>query len=297
MNNLFNWFITGIGAIISIAIGIGVYQLFAGNYFELAPLMGAFLVLVSVAVVTCIIVSLVKLHKTNVTGVLILFAFAGLVSSCDYAKPNQQILVSSDCGVNWKLVDTGQLVPKGGMNYCFIKVAVPAASMQGESEFIANFAHRVRATVQLGFDYNITDPILYIRSAKYLGRANTDSDSSTNDAEIFEKLENKMIDSRVREATKQAMLNEDVSEYDQADLEDKILNAVNEITEKIGIHINYLSSSFLFEEQTAQAIDAVVAMKIYESKGMTDVGKALMSARASSTKITVEGTKVTIPEE
>ena len=297
MKNLFNFFVTALGTIIALAIAYALFKMYIGDYFILSPINGAVLAVIGIAAISFIIIGLIKLNKPN-DAFLALFFIAGCLSSCDYAKPNQQVLISSDCGVNWHLVDTGQLVPKGGMNYCFIKVAVPAGSMQGESKFIANFDFRVRATVELNFDYNIIDPILYVKSAKYLGRANSDSDDESNEVSVFEKLENKMIDSRAREAAKEIMLSEDASEYDQADLEEKILIAVNKLTNKIGIQVNYLGSSFTFEEQTAQAIDAVVAMKIYESKGMGDVGKQLMISKASATKITVEGTKVvSVPEE
>ena len=54
-----------------------------------------------------------------------------------------------------------------------------------------------------------------------------------------------------------------------------------------GVIINFLSFVPIPEEQTRQAIDVVTAMKIYESKGLTDVGKSVTSARAGATKVEV----------
>jgi len=42
------------------------------------------------------------------------------------------------------------------------------------------------------------------------------------------------------------------------------------------------------DEQTRQAIDVSTAMKIYESKGLQDVGKSVMIERAGATKIIIE---------
>jgi len=42
------------------------------------------------------------------------------------------------------------------------------------------------------------------------------------------------------------------------------------------------------DEQTRQAIDVSTAMKVYESKGLQDVGKQVMIERAGATKIVVE---------
>jgi hypothetical protein len=56
----------------------------------------------------------------------------------------------------------------------------------------------------------------------------------------------------------------------------------------LGVHLNFITLTFDLDEQTRQAIDVSTAMKIYDSKGLTDVGKQVIAARAGATKITVE---------
>jgi len=46
--------------------------------------------------------------------------------------------------------------------------------------------------------------------------------------------------------------------------------------------------TFDLDEQTRQAIDVSTAMKIYQSKGLEQLGAQVISQRAGATKVTVE---------
>lgn len=48
--------------------------------------------------------------------------------------------------------------------------------------------------------------------------------------------------------------------------------------------------------QTEQAIDAAVAMQIYNSQNMGDVGKALILAKAGASQVNVN-TRVVVPKQ
>lgn len=54
------------------------------------------------------------------------------------------------------------------------------------------------------------------------------------------------------------------------------------------IKINFITLTFDLDEQTRQAIDVSTAMKIYQSKGLEELGKQVMIERAGATKIIVE---------
>ena len=43
--------------------------------------------------------------------------------------------------------------------------------------------------------------------------------------------------------------------------------------EKYGVRLNFLTLTFIPDEQTRQAIDVATAMRIYESKGIKEVGE------------------------
>jgi hypothetical protein len=224
------------------------------------------------------------------TKVLILsLAAAVIIPACNYAKSNQQVVVSNDCGMTWRKINAGDAVPKGVGNPCYMKVVMPNYPMQGDSRFISNFKDRVRAAVHIDYDYSITEPLAFIKQAKYLGKANKDADDDgALSPAAFEGAENMVIDKRIRDVSKGLLLTEDIVELEQAELENKLFAASNKLLEPLGVHLNFITLTFDLDEQTRQAIDVSTAMKIYDSKGLTDVGKQVIAARAGATKITVE---------
>ncbi|TAE14342.1 MAG: hypothetical protein EAZ47_08615 [Bacteroidetes bacterium] len=207
---------------------------------------------------------------------------------CNYAKSNQQVVVSSDCGKTWEKINAGESVPKAGLNACYMKVVIPNYPMQGESKFISNLKDRVRANVHIDYDYSITDPLAFIKQAKYLGKANTDADNEDAIGNAFEGAENMVIDKRIKDVAKGVFIDADIVELDQSDMENHLLIESNKVLEPLGVRLNFITLTFDLDEQTRQAIDVTTAMKIYESKGLADVGKQVMSQKAGATKIVIE---------
>jgi hypothetical protein len=210
------------------------------------------------------------------------------IQSCNYAKSNQQVVVSDDCGMTWKKINAGDAVPKGGLNACYMKVVIPNYPMQGESRFISNLKDRVRANVHIDYDYSITEPLAFIKQAKYLGKANTSADDEEAIGNAFEGAENMVIDKRIKDVSKGVFIDADIVELDQSEMENRLLNESNKILEPLGVHLNFITLTFDLDEQTRQAIDVSTAMKIYESKGLVEIGKQVISQRAGATKIVVE---------
>jgi hypothetical protein len=212
-----------------------------------------------------------------------------VIYSCNYAKSNQQVVISTDCGMTWKKINAGDAIPKGTMNACYMKVVMPNYPMQGDSKFISNFKDRVRASVHIDYDYSIIEPLAFIKQAKYLGKANSDADSEDAlSASAFESAENMVIDKRIRDVSKAILLSEDIVELDQAEMENRLHVESNKILEPLGVRLNFITLTFDLDEQTRQAIDVSTAMKIYDSKNLSDIGKQVMSQRAGAPKIIIE---------
>ncbi|WP_374164467.1 hypothetical protein [Arcticibacter sp. MXS-1] len=176
-----------------------------------------------------------------------------------------------------------------GVELCFMKVVIPNYPMQGESKFISNFKDRVRVKVNIDYDYSITNGLAFMKQAKRLGASNADPDSNEalNDS-AFESAENSVIDVRIRDISKAITLNEDIVDLDQGDLETKLLSEVNRTLDPLGVHLNFITLTFDLDEQTRQAIDVATAMRIYETKGIGDLGRQVITARAGATKVVVE---------
>lgn len=224
--------------------------------------------------------------------VSLLLVTTSFLKSCSYAKSNQQVVVSNDCGMNWEEIKAGEAVPKGGLNACYMKVVIPNYPMQGESKFISNLKDRVRAKVHIDYDYSITSPLAFIKQAKFLGKANTDADNEEAIGNAFEGAENMVIDKRIKDVAKGVFINADIVELDQSDMEAHLLAESNKVLEPLGVHLNFITLTFDLDEQTRQAIDVTTAMKIYQSKGLEDIGKQVMTQRAGATKIIIENGKV-----
>jgi|GEM_PF-700198 len=277
--------ITSLTVLIIAFMLYGFTKAILGNYLMNASFITSGLIII--LLMSVIYLAVVGLRKLWMLCLFVLVV--PFLQSCNYAKSNQQVVVSDDCGMTWKSINAGDAVPKGTMNPCYMKVVIPNYPMQGDSRFITHLKDRVRAAVHIDYDYSITNPLAFIKQAKYLGKANTDADNDgALNASAFEGAENMVIDKRIRDVSKELFLNKDIVELDQADLENDLLEQANKALEPFGVHLNFITLVFDLDEQTRQAIDISTAMKIYESRNLTEVGQQVMVSRAGATKITVE---------
>jgi hypothetical protein len=283
MNKFLKVSIIAVALTIVIFLCYGIIKSMVGNYMINNPLNAVFMIIGGGLLVFGFIKGAKHVWTLSIVAVLI------SLQSCNYAKSNQQVVVSDDCGMNWKKINAGDAVPKGGLNACYMKVVIPNYPMQGESKFISNLKDRVRANVHIDYDYSITEPLSFIKQAKYIGKANVNADDpdAINES-AFESAENMVIDKRIKDVAKAVFINEDIVELDQSEIETHLLNESNKILEPLGVRLNFITLTFDLDEQTRQAIDVSTAMKIYESKGLQEIGKQVMSQRAGAPKIVIE---------
>ena len=206
------------------------------------------------------------------------------LQSCDKSQANVRTLISNDCGVTWELIPAGQTIPKR-LVACELKTTIPGAPMTGESHFKTNFANKVKTNIDMDYEYEIIDPVKFITEAPYLAKSNSDGDEVSMDNSRFESAENSIIDKRIKDIARDLLLNIDIVEFDQSEFEDTLQTQVNKALSNRGVHINYLSFVPTPSEQTEQAIDVATAMKIYESKGLEELGKQVIANKAGAAKI------------
>lgn len=263
-------------------VSYGVYNLFELNYFKSNFFTGVIALIFGVA---AMYYGFNLLRKIWTLSILFLIV---ILQGCSYAKSNQQVVVSSDCGVTWQKINMGEAVPRPGVNPCYMKVVIPNFPMQGESKFITNLKDKVRTVTHIDYDYTIIEPLAFIKQAKFLGKANTDADDEAAIGTNFEGAENMVIDKRIKDVAKDIFVSEDIVELDQSELEDRLLSESNKVLEPLGIKLNFITLTFDLDEQTRMAIDIATAMKIYQSRGLVDIGREVMKERAGATKIIVE---------
>jgi len=212
-------------------------------------------------------------------------AFLALtLTSCDRSQANVQTLISDDCGVNWELIKPGQVIPSR-VGPCALKTTVPGSPMTGESHFKTTFANKVKANIDMDYEYEIIDPVKFITEAPYLAKTNSDPDDVSSNNSRFESAENSIIDKRIKEAARELLQDVDIVEFDQSEFEDTLLLVVNKSLENRGVRLNFLSFVPTPSEQTEQAIDVATAMKIYESEGLQEVGKLVIANKAGATRV------------
>jgi hypothetical protein len=288
----------GIAAVMLVVIQIAITKAALGlvftNFFSNAPLYSQALVVVFPILTGAFFFLLIKkmLQKPASRGKSFLTIAAIIctlpyLESCSRAQANVQTLYTNDCGQTWKLIKAGDAIPKA-LTACEYSVTIPDYPMQGESRFKASFKDRVLADIEISYDYIITDGMAFISEAKYLGKAGADAQDASNAAAAYETAENSVIDKRIKEIARNLLPTEDIVDFSQSDFEDQLLKEVNKLLESRGVKLNFLSFVPQPSEQTAQAIDVATAYKIYESKGLQDVGKSVMSERAGATKIEVK---------
>lgn len=206
------------------------------------------------------------------------------LQSCDRSQANVRTLISNDCGVTWEIIPAGQIIPKR-ITPCELKTTIPGAPMTGESHFKTNFANKVKTNIDMDYEYEIIDPVKFITEAPYLAKTNSDADDVSSNNSRFESAENSIIDKRIKDIARDLLLNIDIVEFDQSEFEDTLQNQVNQSLSQRGVRINYLSFVPTPSEQTEQAIDVATAMKIYESKGLEEVGKEVIANKAGATRV------------
>ena len=204
--------------------------------------------------------------------------------SCERSQANVRTLISNDCGVTWELIPAGQTIPKR-MLACELKTTIPGSPMTGESHFKTNFANKVKTNIDMDYEYEIIDPVKFITEAPYLAKTNSESDAVSTDNSRFESAENSIIDKRIKDIARELLLTIDIVEFDQSEFEDTLQTKVNKSLSSRGVRINYLSFVPTPSEQTEQAIDVATAMKIYESKGLQEVGKQVIANKAGATRV------------
>jgi hypothetical protein len=218
-------------------------------------------------------------------SIIAIATLAFTFTSCDKAPASVYTLISDDCGVSWKLIQPGQVIPKR-VTQCEIKTTLPAAPMGGESKFKVKFKNGL-AYAELSYTYEIVDPVAYIESARYLAKSNADGDEVASNISPFEIAENQVMDKAFKNYSRTALDTADIVEFDQNAFADQMEAGVNELLKKRGVRVSSVDFVPVPAEHTAQAIDAAQAMKIYESKNLVDAGKTIIAAKAGAPRINV----------
>lgn len=218
---------------------------------------------------------------------ILLLALAVFLSACDRAPANVKTMRTNDCGVNWQMIPAGQRVP-AAIGACEYNTVLPDYPMQGDTEFQAQFVGNVLVRVKIGYDYEIIDGLLFLKEAKFLGKAGTaDAAAKGTNMSAFETAENMVIDIRLRELTTSKTIGQDIVDFNPSKFEDDLFAEANKALASRGVRLNSITFVTIPDEQTRLAIDAATAVNVYKNKGLADFGQKLAIAKAGAPRITV----------
>jgi hypothetical protein len=262
------------------------YRVFIkGNYYRNGDTLNILLMcLIPVFVIALVCLAFKFGNRIFAPVFLFCFLAAGL-AGCSRAHANMQTLVTSDCGVSWTVIKAGETLPVFN-GPCSYSTTIPDYPMQGSMKFRANFKGNVKSNINIGYDYRIVDALVFIGEAKYIGKQPASEDAKANDTR-FEAAENVVIDKRILDATSELLIAEDIVDFSPLEFENKLLPKINERLKPLGIEVQFLSLVPEADELTNDAIDAATAMRIYELKGMRDVGMEIMKAKAGAAKLSL----------
>jgi hypothetical protein len=227
------------------------------------------------------------MNFSRILSIVFVVALVGLVQGCGRAHSNMQTLVTSDCGVSWRLIPPGNSVPVN-IGPCDYIVTVPDYPMQGDVKFKTPFKGRVLASIEVSYDYSITSVLEFIKEAKFIGSKSAQDKDQAAVASLYEMAENAVIDKRIREVATDMLLKEDIVEFNQAEFEDKLLVEVNKMLKPRGVQLNFMSVVPIPEEQTRLAIDMMTAMQVYKTRNMEELGAKVAVAKAGAPRITMQ---------
>lgn len=223
--------------------------------------------------------------------IFVLFAALALVG-CDRVPSNVHVISTTDCGATWNQLRVGETVPKHTGNRCGYNTAIPNWPMAGETEFKTQFAKKVLSKARMSYTYTITDPILFIDEARYLGKMGGSLEISSEEAGArYEMAENIIIGKLLREVTTTITRELDIVDANPGEVEMAILDTVSETISKKGIIIGDLAMVIENDEQTRLAIDSATAIRVYDAAGIREVGETIISARAGATQINIGTTQ------
>lgn len=222
---------------------------------------------------------------------LSLILFGSSCNGCQKIPANQIVLNSDNYGKDWRQLSSSETVPVCGMPGCY-NVFLPATTMVGDLSSIQRVGktgESARVKFLYTYQWEIQDPLAFIREAKELKNGDYTTDGS------LEGIENRLVDKHFHDVSAVLLVDESVRNFDQASFEKKLIQAINDDLKKYGILITAASVVPEFGRFLEDALDAASALDFYKSIGEESLGREIIKQNAGATKVVV--TNNSIPKE
>lgn len=226
---------------------------------------------------------------------LFLIAIAILMASCrPTVNPNEWVVSTASCWNTMSVTKAGDLIPRL-ITTCDRMVILPATELAADFSCETKFDGRVAGIINVTYQWRITDPIVFIQSAKSI------TSSSTNDGykiepDALETIENSVVDKMLIDLIREYTPNQEAG-IDELEVERDLNKLSTQEFANRGVEIYNMSININFSDQTEEALDVISALRFYEKNGELELGRDVIKSKAGATKVIVEGTVVEASKE
>ena len=224
-------------------------------------------------------------------NLLLILLISTLFVSCKPSvNPNEWVVSTATCWNSMTVTKAGSPIPRPRLiSTCDRMVILPATEMVADFNVETKFKNRVRGTINIIYQWRISDPITFISSAKSITSAPTDSDKKI-EPNALEAVENSVVDKMLMDIIREYTPDIEASDVDEMKIE-KDLNDLAKKRINRGIEFSGMSVNVNFSRQTEEALDVLSALRFYESNNEKDFGRKIIEAKAGSANINVETSK------
>ena len=177
----------------------------------------------------------------------------------------------------------GDLIPRG-FTSCDRKIILPATNMAGELKVETKFLGNVGGEVSMSYNWRITDPILFMQSAKSLLSADADGDSKV-DPNALEEIESSVMDKVLGDIMREYTPNKKPA-IGSLDVEKDLYGLIASKASGRGVEFSNISLNIYFSDQMEEALDVAAALNFYKEIGELELGRKVIEAKAGAPHIT-----------
>lgn len=216
-------------------------------------------------------------------NVFILFVTLSTFFSCrSIANPNEWVVSTATCWNTMSVTKAGDAIPRLTTT-CDRMVILPATFMAADFMVETKFDNRVAGTINLTYQWRISEPIKFISSAKSITSSPTDGDKKI-DVNALESIENSVVDKMIIDVIREYTPNKSAG-LDELAIEKDIFELCKNRFADRGVEFASMSVNVNFSPQIEEALDVISALKFYESNGEKELGKDVIRAKAGSANI------------
>lgn len=213
-------------------------------------------------------------------------AIAMIFTACQpKVNPNEWVVSTTSCWNTMSVLKAGQMVPRTTMR-CDRIVILPATELSAEFKTETKFRNRLAGTVELSYQWRITNPKLFIASAKSIVSSPT-SEGNKIDPNKLESVENSVVDKLLINLVREYTPSVDPNEIDELTIERELKRRSDEQFDNRGIEFSNLSVNVNLSPQAEEALDVISALNFYRSNGEEELGRKIIEAKAGATNIHV----------